>query len=176
MVELKFNIKDEISPRMAQLMDSLKDFTEPLKKSEEYMLGSIAETFRVGGRPEKWAPLKPSSIRARAYRHRRGSSARAKRARKKAIEVMMAGNIRPLIDTGTLMRSVTARTPTAGSIRKLTKTELVIGTNVEYAPYHQYGTKYIPARPFLQILPEDKENITQIFKDWLEKVAGYKGG
>ena len=175
MVELKFNIKDEISPRMAQLMDSLKDFTEPLKKAEEYMLGSITETFRVGGRPEKWAPLKPSSIRARAYRHRRGSSARAKRARKKAIEIMMAGNIRPLIDTGTLMRSVTARSDPRG-IRQLTKTELVIGTNVEYAPYHQYGTKHIPARPFLQILPEDKENITKIFKDWLEKVAGYKGG
>jgi phage gpG-like protein len=176
MVELKFNVRDEISPTLKGLMEKIKDFREPLTQAREYMLGSITETFRVGGRPEKWAPLKPSSIRARAYRHRRGSSARAKRARKKAIEIMMAGNIRPLIDTGTLMRSVTARTPTTGSIRKLTKTELVIGTNVEYAPYHQYGTKHIPARPFLQILPEDKENITKIFKDWLEKVAGYKGG
>jgi phage gpG-like protein len=195
MVELKFNIKDEISPRMAALLDSFKDFTQPLKKAEEYMLGSITETFRVGGRPEKWAPLKPSSILARIYRHhqtpRREDYAtekayqralkRIKEARKKAREktkaLLAAGaNIPILVDKGTLMRSVTARTPTDKSIRKLTRTELVIGTNVEYAPYHQYGTKYIPARPFLQILPEDKENITKIFKDWLEKIAGYKGG
>jgi phage gpG-like protein len=140
MVELKFNIKDEISPRMAALLDSFKDFTQPLKKAEEYMLGSITETFRVGGRPEKWAPLKPSSILARIYRHhqtpRREDYAtekayqralkRIKEARKKAREktkaLLAAGaNIPILVDKGTLMRSVTARTPTDKSIRKLTR-------------------------------------------------------
>jgi len=194
MVELKFNIKDEISPRMAALLDSFKDFTQPLRKAEQYMLGSIKETFRVEGRPQHWAPLKPSSILARIYRHhqkpRREDYAtekayqralkRIKGARKKAREktkaLLAAGEHPPILrDTQTLMRSVTAREHPKG-IRKLTKTELIIGTNVEYAPYHQYGTKHIPARPFLQILPEDKENITKIFKDWLEKVAGYRGG
>jgi len=208
MVELKFNIKDEISPRMAALLDSFKDFTEPLRKAEEYMLGSITETFREQGRPQHWAPWKDPEkvLLGRLYRHRGGSYRKLSKenraiarklirgqlgieeARKmwkgkkgkegkmpKWVENLVGGG-QILIDTGTLMRSVTARTPTTGSIRKLTKTELVIGTNVEYAPYHQYGTKHIPARPFLQILPEDKENITKIFKDWLEKIAGYKGG
>lgn len=53
---------------------------------------------------------------------------------------------KPLRDTGILRNSIDY---SAG------KTEVEIGTNVDYAPYHQFGTKsklgnpHIPARPFL---------------------------
>ncbi len=39
-----------------------------------------------------------------------------------------------------------------------------IYTNVEYAPYLQYGTKNIPARPFLGVGRKDQEAIEIIFE------------
>jgi phage gpG-like protein len=202
MVEIQFNVKDEVSPRMIALLEDLKDFTEPLRKAEEYMRGSILETFRAQGRPQKWAPWKhPEQVLLqRLYRHRGGSYARLNEERKAIARQLitkkmgleeakekwkgkmprwverLVGGGQILIDTGTLMRSVTRRNPKVGGLRKITKTEVVIGTTVKYAPFHQYGTRYIPPRPFLQILPEDKENITEIFKEWLDKVVGYRGG
>ncbi|MGB9876927.1 MAG: phage virion morphogenesis protein [bacterium] len=183
-MEIRVSIQDMVTPKLKEIMQAMKDFRKPLALCREYMLGSIAETFRVGGRPEKWAPLKPQSILARIYRHHRRplredyeteekyqkALKRVKRARGKAREKMkeMAGEVSILIDTGTLMRSVTERSA-QGAIRRLTNTELIIGTNIKYAPYHQFGTKHIPKQPFLQILPEDEKAIVQIFSDWLEK-------
>ena len=38
--------------------------------------------------------------------------------------------------------------------------ELRVGTNVPYARYHQEGIG-VPARPFMQLLPEDEEKIVK---------------
>ncbi|MGC8843512.1 MAG: hypothetical protein ACP5QS_06200, partial [bacterium] len=185
-MEIRVSIQDMVTPKLKEIMQAMKDFRKPLALCREYMLGSIAETFRVGGRPEKWAPLKPQSILARIYRHHRKrlredyeteakylravkslKRTRAKKrseikqaiaeaeelyekGKKKEAEEKIASIASILIDTGTLMRSVTAR-DAQGAIRKLTNTELIIGTNIKYAPYHQFGTKHIPKRPFLQI-------------------------
>ena len=45
-----------------------------------------------------------------------------------------------LTDTGRLSRSWNTR---------VTDTSAEVGTNVRYAAYHQFGTKHVPARPFL---------------------------
>lgn len=47
-----------------------------------------------------------------------------------------------LRDTGRLWQSFTWR---------VEGDTLHFGTNVEYAPYHQFGTKHIPRRPFLPL-------------------------
>lgn len=41
-------------------------------------------------------------------------------------------------------------------------------TNVEYAPYLQFGTKYMPARPFMGIGRQDQQNIEQIFGNYFK--------
>ncbi|AKF08886.1 phage virion morphogenesis protein [Sandaracinus amylolyticus] len=50
------------------------------------------------------------------------------------------GSSKPLVDTGRLRNSVSASA--AGNL-------LSVGTNVVYGATHQYGSKRVPARPFL---------------------------
>ena len=49
---------------------------------------------------------------------------------------------KPLMNTGRLYQSVVAH---------VANDSLQVGTNVSYAPYHQFGTEHIPARPFLGV-------------------------
>jgi HK97 gp10 family phage protein len=45
-----------------------------------------------------------------------------------------------------------------------------IGTNVEYAVYHEFGTKLITARPFLRpTIEEEKPEFRSIIKYHLQK-------
>jgi phage gpG-like protein len=92
----------------------------------------VADEFKESRDPygNPWKPVvrnRRRDIRARARRAAKGLSARADK---------------PLIDTGRLRGSVVARTE--GSVVR-------IALPVEYASYHQYGTRTIARR---QILPE----------------------
>lgn len=49
----------------------------------------------------------------------------------------------PLRDWGVLQGSITAQV--------IGKRRLQVGTDVSYAPFHQFGTQHIPARPFLGV-------------------------
>lgn len=72
-------------------------------------------------RPAKWPALKDSTLK-----------------RKKGT--------RPLVDTGTLMRSLEVRGASASGVE--------VASTQDYANYHQYGTKKMPARPFFPITGE----------------------
>ena len=90
--------------------------TQPiLKIIGQYMLGSIDRNFEMQGRPSRWTPLAPSTIAGRRNKN------------KKSIKILQ--------DTGLLRGSITY---------KADKNTLAVGTNVHYAPYHQFGAK-IPA-------------------------------
>lgn len=56
------------------------------------------------------------------------------------------GKRRAPVRTGNLRRSITNR---------VTDTEAYVGTDVEYAPYVHYGTRYQAAQPFLEEGIED---------------------
>ncbi len=56
------------------------------------------------------------------------------------------GKSLPLRDTGLLMASLQGG-PKHIDVRR--QTGLQFGTSVDYAAFHQFGTKFIPARPFL---------------------------
>lgn len=56
---------------------------------------------------------------------------------------------RPLIDTGEMFRS--AVSDGANHIEQVTKNTAEIGTSDRKAAFHQYGTKHIPARPFIGV-------------------------
>jgi len=63
------------------------------------------------------------------------------------------------VDTGRLMNSI---------IHKVIKKDLKvrIGTNVEYAPHVEFGTKIMPPRPFLrQAFIESKPEIRKILRN-----------
>lgn len=61
------------------------------------------------------------------------------------------GSSKPLIDTGTLRGSLTA---VAGA------SAILVGTNVPYAGFHQFGTVRVPARPYLPFTA-DNEAVTE---------------
>jgi phage virion morphogenesis protein len=60
---------------------------------------------------------------------------------------------KPLIDTGRLRNSITARSDSDSA---------EVGTNVIYAATHQFGRGAIPARPFLVLQDEDEDEIGRI--------------
>ena len=84
-------------------------------------------------RPAEWPPL--------SRRTEAGMSKARKRGAKKR------GSARPLVDTGTLMRSfeVGAADGDGVTIKNTASNE----KGKDYAVYHQYGTKKMPARPFI---------------------------
>lgn len=65
-----------------------------------------------------------------------------------------------LRDTGILRNSITYRVNGVDEVR--------IGTNVEYARVHQYGYKYIAARPFLGFGPRATKKIDKAFTNWVD--------
>lgn len=63
-------------------------------------------------------------------------------------------NGKTLFDTGTLFHSIQAFV--TGDY------EREIGTDVFYGPYHQFGTKYLPARVFLGVSDDDLALVQQL--------------
>ena len=124
------------------LLDRL---AERLSRSEELLAGAlpgvaaaIERNFDEEGRHFHWAPL---SARYAAWKARR-----------------FGAGLRILERTGTLRRSITTRLE-AGA--------LLASTDAPYAAFHQYGTRRLPARPFLILTERDKEEAAQAVADGL---------
>lgn len=103
------------------------DVNEILQAVGNRQLRWIDKNFRAGGIERRWPPLSPRTI----ARRRLGSS-------------------RPLMDTGRLRMSFTRR-PHRPSDAIFTRrgTTVTIGTNVEYAVYHEEGRGHLPQRKML---------------------------
>ena len=59
----------------------------------------------------------------------------------------------PLMDTGVLYGSITAQ---------VHGNTLQVGSATDYAHYHQFGTKHIPARPFLGVTDDLLASINEL--------------
>jgi phage gpG-like protein len=63
-----------------------------------------------------------------------------------------------------MKRSVT-QSGSDGRIEEIMRTEAKIGTSLFYAPYQQFGTRKIPARPFLWLEGSYVERLTNQLAD-----------
>ena len=146
------------------------------KKAASMLAEYSRRAFREPAlRPEPWAPLAPGTIAARASSARKAQkdakmarkaakdalaaiggaksakeadklARRAARAQarakaktayaKGAMKNVAAGSVSPLIDTGRLWQSVTSQ-------------GAAVTSDAPYAAFHQFGTKKMPARPFV---------------------------
>jgi len=70
-----------------------------------------------------------------------------------------------LRNTDVLMASLAGKGQ--GHIESVMSASMVWGTAVGYAAYHQYGTRTIPARPFIGVTDAMLEKIDQIVLDYL---------
>ena len=89
-----------------------------------------------------------------------------------ALSVVAAAKPRAPVDTG-LLRGSVSFSADGGAVEKIespatakdgvhvsNKNEAVVGTNVEYAPYQEYGTSKMSAKEFLR--PALDENVNEI--------------
>jgi len=121
----------------------LNDFHDPLETALEFVIiPSIRTNFAVGGRP-KWKPLSPITVRARGG---------------------LEGPI--LYRSGDLYNAATDRSTWTVTNDMLIMTEIV--SKVQYAIYHQLGTRNMAQREFVLYQPQDIEFIVAIFEKWLD--------
>ena len=101
-------------------MDFTLDFDRLVPILQAGEMGMLQNQQDSSGRP--WAPLQPTTI-----------------ANKEHATI--------LLDTGKMFESLTMPGGTADTIWATSRDWLVFGTSVEYATYHQTGTRRMPARP-----------------------------
>lgn len=143
-VKFFINVDDDGIVNLLNLMQSrLKDVTPLFQKTAKRMRRSFGDNFRQGGRPDKWVPLttgtidnkkqNPSAVygnlhgRMRYPKYKQVQNGIARRS---------VSNI--LILTGALRDSYVERG--ANHIETISNDELVIGSSIPYAPYHEFGT------------------------------------
>ncbi len=64
-----------------------------------------------------------------------------------------------LVDTGRLLGSISHTS---------TSNEAIVGTNVFYGPFHQYGTRKMPARPFMGVSAPNMDEIRRAVDAWVQ--------
>lgn len=112
-------INDMLSPALRKKLAAMQDKRPALEAAGAALASVSTRSFRDESlRPAPWPALKPSTLRRRP-------------------------GGQPLIDTGTLFRSISAQDPDRDSVE--------VGTDREYALYHQYGTSKMDARPFFPV-------------------------
>lgn len=128
-MRISFNKKDleKINGVIKKQFDRVENLQPFLKSVSILMYQSVMRNFREEGTDkEKWKPLSALTIALRQQKKK--------------------GDIKILQDTGYLRNSITPI---------VTKDSAIVGTNVEYAPLHQFGGKVeIPAR---LIIPKKKK-------------------
>ena len=164
MTAMKMSIKadglKDVLSGLKTKSDSLKNMNPFWRSVGEYLVKSTIKRFDSGQAPDgtAWEPLKTVS-ETRAKRASQGKNTRRK------------GQMKPLNDTGALRQSIHYQ-PSGNSV--------TVGTNLKYAPVHQYGADikvtpkmraylhsqgihlrkstneiHIPARPFLGVSGSD---------------------
>lgn len=149
-----------------------------LESFGEDIVNSVQKNFDEEGRPEKWKPLKPATIR----RWLRKRSSWISTGPRPFSFGLIGGTRIPLTKAGTkalLNRKIltdTAAMRNAVHWAMISPTILSIraggGPSSVYAATHQFGdeSRNIPARPFLMVQEEDWRKFKEEIKWWLERL------
>lgn len=134
----------QASSRLLAMHARTKLFTSVLTKAKQQIKLANASNFATNGLPVGgWAPLDASYA---AWKMARFPGAP------------------PLVRTGKLFASLTGAT---ASIETMTNTSLSIGTTVEYAKFHQYGTTRMPKRKIVFEPPLFAKKLGADTIDWI---------
>jgi phage virion morphogenesis protein len=132
----------------------LGDLKPIMESIGEYMLTRTREGFDDETAPngQKWAPLAAATIRDKQRRQKGGTTRGRSRSRT---------NARPsdILKDAYLLRDTIAYQATTASV--------AVGTPQGYGVHHQYGTRRMPARPFLGVNGDDVREIEAIVVDAL---------
>lgn len=150
----------DVGAVLQRLSGSLKN-TQPLMRSIATLLENASrKRFETKTAPngEQWADWADSTKKRYAkaiWRKRKGKRYLAGRKPR--------SKERLLRDSSRLLRSLT---------RHATAQLAQVGTNVEYAPYHQTGTQNMVARPIFGLAEQDRVDLLDLLGDWVQKQWG----
>ncbi|HDM78818.1 MAG TPA: phage virion morphogenesis protein [Deltaproteobacteria bacterium] len=148
-IEIEPKGLEGVQRMLSRLQAGFSDLTPVMREIGEELLANWQQEWREEKDPygEPWKPLKASTLARR--RKGKGFGPVAKILR----------------DTGRLQNSF---------VVEANKDRVTIGTNVFYAPFHQFGTKYIPQRrllPDADLPDEDKSVVMEILKEYLWRLS-----
>lgn len=130
---------------LSRLAGLLGDMTPVMTEIGETLRDEALDAFRQQAAPTgaAWAPLAASTLT-----RRRGGGAGA----------------RILQDTGVLRNSITTQL--------LSSHAVAVGTRMEYAKFHQFGTRKMPARPMLGLSAEGRREVETTLSRALASALG----
>lgn len=143
-IEIKLDNK-EIESRLLDLAKRSENLRPLMKNIAGVFAYSTEENFKNEGRPDKWTELSESTIKQRT-----------KNKQWPGMILQVSGQLASSVNT------------------YYDNDSAVIGSNLEYAAIHQLGGQAgrnksveIPARPYLQLTPEDFEEILSVTENFL---------
>jgi len=145
-------IKDEVSSTLSELLRRMGNLSPVMKNIGETVLTSIRKNFEMGGRPQKWAGLKESTIKQRIRQgHWPGN-------------ILVRHGV-----SGGLLGSLSYRAH---------PDKVVMSANKVYAGIHHFGGQAgrggkanIPSRPFMLVQDEDWGEIKRLAGEYLLKTG-----
>lgn len=143
-IEIKIDNK-EVESRLLDLAQRSENLRPLMKNIAGIFAYSTEENFKNEGRPDKWTELSESTIKQRT-----------KNKQWPGMILQVSGQLASSVNT------------------YYDNDSAVIGSNLEYAAVHQLGGQAgrnksveIPARPYLQLTPEDFEEILSMTENFL---------
>jgi phage gpG-like protein len=150
---------------LQQAANQITDLTPVMESIGEHFLLRTRERFDTETAPggNRWAALAQATVKAKERRALVGSPdvKSATRERRGRGRSRVRSNARPsdiLKDTFLLRDTVTYQASAVS---------VAVGTPQRYGLHHQYGTKKMPARPFLGVDEQDRQEIIAIVGDYL---------
>lgn len=144
-IEIKLDNK-EVESRLLDLAKRSENLRPLMKNIAGIFAYSTEENFKEEGRPDKWTELSESTIKQRT-----------KNKQWPGMILQISGQLASSVNT------------------YYDDDSAVIGSNLEYAAIHQLGGQAgknksveIPARPYLQLTPDDFEEILSMTENFLE--------
>ena len=167
-------VHDSITPALARLKAAMKNPAPAMRTIANILDRSVKASFRAEGRPEKWRPLSPRTANAIRQGYRTRTRQLKGGGTMMSSSVKRRGYAHILRDTGRLIQSIQTRSGMFSA---------EVGTKLDYAAQHQYGTRRIPKRTFIgrsdrpqtakfELLPEDEQAIEKAIDAWIKKAAG----
>jgi phage gpG-like protein len=123
---ISINIKgiEDVEKKLIAMELRSTNFAPVFTKAKVELSAASASNFALGGLPSGgWSPLSPSYA---------------------AWKMIRFPGAPPLVRTGRLAASLSGNT--VDSVFSVTPTKMQIGTRLEYAKFHQYGTSKMPKR------------------------------
>lgn len=124
------------------LQSALDNMHVPLGRLAREQVANVRRAFRSGG----------NAIR--------GGDQWAPWSKRYAADRAKRGKTHILVDTGRLRASIRGR---------VRHDSIVLQTPVEYADYHQFGTRHMPARPFLVFTRRDRSHFAARMAHWFRR-------